>query len=371
MIVQGANALARSQVLTPRSRSSLLRKAKGLARILSLHATQPGKISAGSIPTSKLQALLALIRSPTDLQAAIAQLQTRYLVKFHTDAHTSSSLYIHDLTKLMIQENLRKKGTQQDWFGVALALICSAFEQIPDPTSCKWWTQCEILIPHIQSLTEWIDGRGEGNVQLAQANSCIAGYLWSRGRLSEAESLCLRVLSVIDKQIGANHPVMLGTMHNLAIVYELQARYSDAETVYKRVLAGRTKQLGAEHPDTLGTMHNLALVYQTQGRFTDAEGLYRRVLSARQKQLVAEHPVVLSTMHDLALAYLSQGRFGEAEALFGRVRAERERQLGLEHPDTLRTIRELAKVYRHQGRHEAAEKVDRWLQAVTQKEFRQ
>jgi tetratricopeptide (TPR) repeat protein len=93
--------------------------------------------------------------------------------------------------------------------------------------------------------------------------------------------------------------------------------------------------LGAAHPDTLGSINNLASLYQDQGRYGEAEPLLRRALAARERMLGAEHPDTLGSINNLALLYLAQGRYGEAQPLFRRSLAARVRMLGAEHPDTI------------------------------------
>jgi hypothetical protein len=38
-------------------------------------------------------------------------------------------------------------------FEFAVELACAAFGQIKDVLSHEWWPRCELLVPHIQSLT--------------------------------------------------------------------------------------------------------------------------------------------------------------------------------------------------------------------------
>ena len=49
----------------------------------------------------------------------------------------------------------------------------------------------------------------------------------------------------------------------------------------KRALAGRRGRSGQDHPDTLGSVNNLAALYQAQGRYGEAEPLYKRALAGQ------------------------------------------------------------------------------------------
>src|SRR5438876_72963 len=100
--------------------------------------------------SAEMLSLLTLIQSPTGLPNAIAQLQNRSLTK-QQGSGQSSSLWMHDLTQLIVLDNTRKGGAELEWFENAVDLACAAFEQAQDPESPQSWAQCEVLIPHIQS----------------------------------------------------------------------------------------------------------------------------------------------------------------------------------------------------------------------------
>src|SRR5262249_40308520 len=62
--------------------------------------------------------------------------------------------------------------------------------------------------------------------------------------------------TIREKALGANHPDVGQTLHNLAYLYWRQGKYSEAEGLYKRALAIREKALGASHPDLAQTLNN-------------------------------------------------------------------------------------------------------------------
>ena len=76
----------------------------------------------------------------------------------------------------------------------------------------------------------------------------------SQGRYTEAEPLCLRSLSVGEKQLGANHPDVATSLNNLALYYNAQGNYGEAKTVSQRALTIRQQKLGDHHPDTQNSL---------------------------------------------------------------------------------------------------------------------
>lgn len=60
----------------------------------------------------------------------------------------------------------------------------------------------------------------------------------------------MQVIEVEKRVLGAEHPLTLTSLHNLAIVYKGQGRHSGAIALMENILELRTKSLGANHPDT-------------------------------------------------------------------------------------------------------------------------
>jgi tetratricopeptide (TPR) repeat protein len=349
MIVLGAESLSLSQAPSNVMSSADATTTPTLENLL--HETTAELREFMSSPTSIT--LLALIRSPIELQDAIMQLQNRSLIK-HLRGADTSILRIHDLTGIMVQDRL-KGDDEQEWFELAVALVCGAFFRcVEDPQSPKCWSHCEMFIPHFQLLTRRDMTHGSQNMTLTGANTAIVLYLRSCGRYNDAKTLCEQVLAVNRKQLGAEHSNTLTTMLHLAYIFESQGRYSDAEALCGHVLGVREKTVGMEHPETLDVMHLLAYVYRSQGRYGDAETLYKRVLAVDEMNLGKEHSDTLATMHNIASVYESLGRCSDAETLYKRVLMVAEKILGEDHPDTLITMRHIADVYESQGRHSAA-----------------
>ena len=77
---------------------------------------------------------------------------------------------------------------------------------------------------------------------------------------------------------------MATCLNNLAELYRVKAQYARAEPNYQRVLALLEKALGPEHPDVALSLNNLAMFYEkNQGQYAKAEPLYQRSLAIRAK----------------------------------------------------------------------------------------
>ena len=358
----GAVAISESQLPTPLSTPSVPYKKHSLFRIMKnkFRNKRKGKPQADPpdrtpIVSPTMKSLLDLILSPTSLQSAITQLQNRSLVK-RRQHNGFSSLWMHDLIQLIVVENTKKSGGQE-LFECAVKFICTAFQRVGDPTAPTSWRQCEIYIPHIQSLTTRDEISDHARDLLISANGGVSEYLLSRGRYNEAQTLLERLFAQQSQIYGSEHLDVLATMQRLADVYHSQGRFAEADNLYNRVLRSQEQQLGSDHVDILNTTNNLAFVYCSLGRYVEAEKLYKRVLRSQEQQLGSDHVDVLNTMNNLAFVYYSQGRYTEAEKWYNRVLCNREQQLGCEHISVLATKRGLALVYRHTRRYHQAEAV--------------
>jgi tetratricopeptide (TPR) repeat protein len=344
MITQGADLMSYSRSAQDTTPSSPVLAAS--TRASHLHRKADGK-SPEIVVYPRLDALLAVILSSIELHNTIMQLVSRSLIKYQCNNGTSM-LCIHNLTKIVVQSTMND-GAEREWFEFAVQLACRAFGRVEEPRA-----QCEMFIPHLQSLTLWDETYDGGSMSLMTANMGIARYLRSCGRHNEAETIYRKVLKSREKHLGPEHPGTLEAMHGLANITYCQKGYDEAEKLNEKVREIRTKQLGPEHSDTLSSMHGLALVYEGQQRFDMAETLCRQVLDVREQKLGSEHHQTLSSMHALARIYRCQKRHNDAESLYLQVLEHRRKTLGAEHPDTLKTMHSLAGVYRSQRRYNDA-----------------
>jgi tetratricopeptide (TPR) repeat protein len=290
------------------------------------------------------KSLLALIQSPLARQNGITHLQARCLVTYHAGSQ-SPTFCIHDLIQLVILENTRSSGLNQELFEIAVELACTAFRQIKNVESHEWWPRCELLVPHIQLLTLRQDTSSKVKNTLLLANHNRGMYLSSRGRYVEAENLCENIIADREQLFSADDLDTLAVMDHLAWVYQCRGRYGDAETLFERVLEGYKTRLGPEDRYTLNTMYNLARVYYHQHRNDDAETLLKQTIQSQESQFGPEDVDTLWTMNWLAEVYRSQQRYDEAYSLLTGVLQAREKLLGSEHIDTLYAEHTIANLY--------------------------
>ena len=89
----------------------------------------------------------------------------------------------------------------------------------------------------------------------------------------------------------------------LGVSYRQQGRWKEAEELELRVMEVMRRVLGEEHPDTLTSMSNLATTYHEQGRWKEAQELALQVLEKRNKVLGDNHPTTLATAAFICTRY--------------------------------------------------------------------
>ena len=398
MLTDGATALleSQSQVLSRPSRKQWLRtfKDKVLRWRIDRAKFRDHDRNTTLILTPKITSLLAMIQSPIDLRTAIMQLRDHSLILVQ-----SQTLHIHDLIQLVVRENAKEGGHDQDWFRCAVDIVCRAFGKINDHRSPQSWPRCEPIVPHIQSLRSRRVISRDGNIQLVLASQNLGRYLQGRGRYVEAATLfcevmvdmqqiygleslstlcamdelawsykycgrfndagkfCEQVLRAKETCLGPEHIGTVGTRYRLALIRIDQERYDEAEALLKEALACQERQIGKEHRNTLCTVYGLSRVYYCKGLFTEAQGALARVQQGLEGIVGAAHRDTLEVVCSLAVVSLSQKRYSDAEALFKRVLLGRQQLLGPEHVLSLATMGGLALAYNSQGRHDEGEEL--------------
>jgi tetratricopeptide (TPR) repeat protein len=177
------------------------------------------------------------------------------------------------------------------------------------------------------------------------------------GMYADAHRQMQRALELERDLLSEEHPVVLGTVYDIAEVFADEGKYRDAEPLLVRVLEARRGVLDEAHPATLATMNAVAEVYANEGDYARAEPLYRKVLDIRRRLFGELHPDTLQSRNSLARLVLDVGRYSEAEPLCAGVLRDRQRVLGENHPDTLVSEDNLARLCIGQGRYAQAERL--------------
>ena len=138
----------------------------------------------------------------------------------------------------------------------------------------------------------------------------------ARGELARAEKLDRRALSIRERVLAPDDPLLLSSIHALGVDRFALGWWGDARELLERALEARERILGPDHPDTSDTRNSLAAVLEALGLREDAERTFRGALEARRRALGPLHAKTLTSLNNLASALESLGRYDEAASLY-------------------------------------------------------
>lgn len=87
----------------------------------------------------------------------------------------------------------------------------------------------------------------------------------------------MNVMETQKRELGAEHPKMIRTMYNLALILFSQGQQTEGQRLLTHVVEMERKLFGEGHPETIAGMKDLIFMFTTQGRWLDADELLTRV----------------------------------------------------------------------------------------------
>ena len=115
------------------------------------------------------------------------------------------------------------------------------------------------------------------------------------------------------QSLGADHPVTLGSMLDLAVAYLAAGRLADALPLAEETVQLSKTKLQTQHPQTLSAAYTLAEIQIAAKNYTNAESIARQVLSWTRKTYVTNSWAIGDSLMILSESLLRQGKFVEAE----------------------------------------------------------
>jgi serine/threonine protein kinase len=161
------------------------------------------------------------------------------------------------------------------------------------------------------------------------------------GRSAVAAEKWEQVLAMRQARLGPTDLTTIGTVINLAMVYEELGRVREAETMLRPLVVDLEAQFGSGHPETWQAAGLLATVDSSLGNRAAAVEARQKLLAAMQETLGPEHLSVLGGQVNLALALEGPQDAAQAETLL-QAALPLLKQSYPNHPFTLRGMNTLA-----------------------------
>jgi tetratricopeptide (TPR) repeat protein len=154
-------------------------------------------------------------------------------------------------------------------------------------------------------------------VKLAISQNCLAELLTVTGKFLQAEPLLLASLAVLEKRPDNLTEVGIAR-NNLGAVRLYQGKYAAAQDVLEQSLAALEKGRGANHPIILRTLHNLALALERNKQPRAARQIWSRAVDLAANSVGLEHPLYGDILANYARHLRATGDKSKAKPLEAR-----------------------------------------------------
>jgi len=175
--------------------------------------------------------------------------------------------------------------------------------------------------------------RPRDELRLAEVMNNLALLLDSKGAFAEALRLHNAALAIRRAHRRQEPLEYAESLNNIGRHFVEREMYGRAGPYFDEALAISQKYLDPDHPDLVATTYNKALVLDAAGEDRKAEELYRWSIEAWKTWLGPRHPDLALPYNSLAALYEKTGRIAQAKAAYREALALITHGLGPRHPD--------------------------------------
>lgn len=185
-----------------------------------------------------------------------------------------------------------------------------------------------------------------------------ASEAFRSGDFKKADSLLKGVSDTLEKQFGANHPVVLRLLHKRTAIQLAVGNSKQGIVFATRTLASRELSLRNIKPtnppghDEIAaglavaeSANMIANIYRNAGAYSDARQSYERAIELRTRYLGGDQLCAAQSQNGLGELLLLTGDYPAARRLLESAHLIRQAKLGPRHRDTVRSLNDLASLY--------------------------
>jgi hypothetical protein len=216
---------------------------------------------------------------------------------------------------------------------------------------------------HDKAAAQLGEAKGRANadrLNLARMQGYVGELHYALNELDAAEAMYLKARAQFEKTGAVRQIEAVRIATDLAVLYRGRGEPERALPLQEAALKAMLPALGSEHPDVIESQDELALLYKALKRYKDAEPLYvQRLQRAEHRGAGAEELAgELDALSEIAVA---QGDTEKGEAYALRTVALWEQAGPAGKPQWRAAIGRLAKLYRDSGQADKAKAVEQRL----------
>jgi len=183
----------------------------------------------------------------------------------------------------------------------------------------------------------------------------ISVRLYRENRLVEALSPAQSALTILEDEMGMEHPELTKVLYTLALIYRYQKNISAAERVYNRILTIQENSYGKDDLGVGKALYEMASVFISKHNYANAEKLLNRAITIFENGKKYDHNYTIKASNRLVFSYQSSGKWKLAASLQKKIRGMQAKHINLQK----KTITEKNIV--HKGGKPREEKTDKGL----------
>ncbi len=186
-------------------------------------------------------------------------------------------------------------------------------------------------LEHIREIRERTLGKAHPRYGTALYN--LGVHMLARGEANKAIDYLQQALQVLVAALGKNHVMVATTMSELGnMLARVDGRRDEGKKLLEQALEIQKRTVGADDPLVAGTLQALGDLATQQGHDDEARTLLERALAIRQRALPENHPKIGESLAALAGLMWDQKKYAESRAYYDRARAIYEKAYGRDHP---------------------------------------
>lgn len=175
---------------------------------------------------------------------------------------------------------------------------------------------------------------------------------FKQGEYEKVIPVAEKALPEVEKLLGTDNLVYLGTLTMQAYCCEKTFRYQQAETLYKRLIDLHRVSVDPEHEQHYATsMNNLATLYEKMGLYDKAEILLISAAAITKRIAGEKDSAYATSLNNLAALYHAMGKYQAAEPLYIRAKDTKRYVFG-ENGNYALGVNNLATLYLEMGQAE-------------------
>ncbi|MFN0136715.1 MAG: protein kinase domain-containing protein [Phycisphaerae bacterium] len=223
-----------------------------------------------------------------------------------------------------------------------LTKLLSAADPFADPAHRRDVS----LLSAVNLAAERIESEFSGDPLVAAMVRTVIGRSYRElGELASAELQLQSALEVRRQLLPVQHPDLAATLHEFALLRQVQSRYDEALEMSREALAVRQAGLGETKAETAQSRALNAHLLRELGRLEEAESEARQALAGRRANTAGDDAGIAESLNALAGVLRERGAAEDAEFAYQEALERRRAALGPEHPDVATSLNNLATLH--------------------------